>query len=126
MPVTRILHIDDDEDDHEIFATALSAASTDIELLFIDNAMDALQDLLTATAYPDIIFLDLNMPEMNGQQLLIEIKKHERLKNIPVIILSTSSHKPTIELTRELGAKDFFTKPDRFEDLVLMLKKVLN
>jgi CheY-like chemotaxis protein len=126
MAVTKVLHIDDDEDDHEIFATALSEATTDIELLFIDNAREALQDLLTATEHPDIIFLDLNMPEMNGQEFLIEVKKHDKLKHIPVIILSTSAHKVTIELTRELGAKDFFTKPDKFEDLVLILKKVLN
>ncbi|MBO9564022.1 MAG: response regulator [Niastella sp.] len=122
----RILHIDDDEDDHEIFATALSEASTGIELSFIDNARDALQNLMLASQYPDIIFLDLNMPEMNGQQFLMEIKKQDKLKNIPIIILSTSSHKPTIELTREAGAKDFFTKPDKYEDLVKMLKKVLN
>ena len=126
MPVKRVLHIDDDEDDHEIFATALSEVSTDIELLFINNSREALQKLLLSSSQPDIIFLDLNMPEMSGQELLVELKKHQQLGHIPVIILSTSSHRPTMELTKQSGATGFYTKPDKYEELVEILKKLLN
>jgi CheY-like chemotaxis protein len=73
----------------------------------------------------DVIFLDLNMPEMNGQQFLSEVKKHERLRTIPVIVLSTSSHLPTIEIVKELGALDFITKPANFKELIQILKNVL-
>jgi CheY-like chemotaxis protein len=64
------------------------------------------------------------MPIMSGQQFLIEIKKENELKNIPVIILSTSSHTSAIQQAKALGAKDFFSKPDKFEDLIFLLKSV--
>jgi len=111
MPIQKVLHIDDDEDDQEIFSSALMQAGNDIDLKAIDNARIALQELSAEKLHPDLIFLDLNMPEMNGQQFLSEIKKNESLKHIPVIVLSTSSHRATIDLTKDRGAKDFITKP---------------
>jgi len=62
---------------------------------------------------------------MNGQQFLLEIKKSPELSSIPIIIFSTSAHLPTILLTRELGAQDFITKPDKFDDLVDILRSFL-
>jgi CheY-like chemotaxis protein len=126
MPIRKVLHIDDDEDDQEILSSALLQAVTGVELQSISNARKALQQLSADSAHPDIIFLDLNMPEMNGQQFLSEIKKNNKLKHIPVIVLSTSSHPPTISLTKDLGAEDFITKPDSFDDLVQILRNVLN
>jgi CheY-like chemotaxis protein len=126
MPIRKVLHIDDDEDDQEILSSALLQAATGVQLESISNARKALQQLSADTLHPDIIFLDLNMPEMNGQQFLSEIKKNNKLRDIPVIVLSTSSHPPTISLTKDLGAEDFITKPDSFDDLVHILKTVLN
>jgi CheY-like chemotaxis protein len=62
---------------------------------------------------------------MNGEQFLAEIKKQEALKAIPVIIFSTSSQPNTIQLTKDLGAADFITKPDRYQELVKLLKAFL-
>jgi len=121
----KVLHIDDDEDDHEIFAAALSEATANAEVVFIDNAREALHKLTIKDVQPDIIFLDLNMPEMSGQEFLYEIKKHKNISHIPVFVLSTSSHKPTIELAKEAGASGFFTKPERLEDMVGILREVL-
>ncbi len=121
-----MLHIDDDEEDHEIFASALLEANPDVEVVFADNAREALETLENTENHPDLIFLDLNMPGMTGQEFLLAIKKHPQLKNIPVNILSTSSHKPTIELVKEHGAKEFITKPDNYQDMVNILKKELN
>jgi CheY-like chemotaxis protein len=126
MSIRKILHIDDDEDDQEIFASALAIAGNTVQLTAVDNPRTALHQLLLKHLDPDVIFLDLNIPEMNGQQFLVEMMKHEHLKAIPVIVLSTSSHAPTMEMVKELGAKDFITKPDLFDDLVLILKKILN
>lgn len=121
MLYTHILLIDDDEDDQEIFLSALHVAACDIACTVQCSALDALQQLAAKRLTPDLIFLDLNMPAMNGQQFLVEIKKHDILRDIPIIILSTSSHAATIELTRELGAMDFITKPDKFNELVAIL-----
>ena len=125
MIYKNILLIDDDEDEHEIFVTALQAISDKVNFIAMNNAQEALAKLLSQAIEADVIFLDLNMPVMTGQQFLVEIKKRESLKNIPVIIFSTSAHFATIELTKELGAADFITKPDKFDDLLMTLKSIL-
>jgi CheY-like chemotaxis protein len=125
MLYQNILHIDDDSDDQELFLTAISQVSPDFNCVALSDATEALQQLKERTITPDVIFLDLNMPVMNGEQFLVEIKKDEALKNIPVIIFSTSSQPHTIKLTKELGASDFITKPDRYQELVKLLRSFL-
>lgn len=125
MAYKHILLIDDDEDDQEIFLTALGKIDRSIICTATDNAREALEMLITRKISPDLIFLDLNLPLMNGQQFLVEIKKEKTLSKLPVVILSTSSHRATIELTRELGATDFHSKPDNFKDLIEIIKSVL-
>src|SRR3982751_6890989 len=103
--------VDDDIDDHEIFKSALAKVDADLELLTATNGYEALDVLLASNPLPDYIFVDLNMPRMGGLQFLKEIKQTETLKNIPVIIYSTSSNPGDIAKTRELGAVSFITKP---------------
>ena len=122
---TRILLIDDDVDDQEIFLTAISRLPKPLDCTALGNARDALHQLKEKHLSPDLIFLDLNMPIMSGQQFLVEFAKHEHLVHIPVIVLSTTSHEPTIQATRDLGASDFITKPNRFDDLVSRLHSVI-
>jgi CheY-like chemotaxis protein len=92
--------------------------------MIAENGQDALKKL--SGYHPDVIFLDLNMPLMNGRQFLEEIKKKDGLSHIPVIILSTSSDKSTIEDTRRLGARDFITKPDKLSAWEARLKEVFS
>jgi len=125
MPYHNILLIDDDPDDHEIFLSALEMVSANVGFTGLKSAGEALQKLAAKNIIPDVIFLDLNMPLMNGQQFLQEIKKNEDLRAIPVIIYSTSSHSKIIQQTKELGADDFITKPDKLDDLRLILKSVI-
>jgi len=125
MPYQNLLLIDDDEDDQEIFITAVKTISSSVVCTAFADATKALEKLSRKEITPDVIFLDLNMPIMNGQQFLVEIKKRKDLQNIPVIIFSTTSHPPTIQLTKELGAHDFITKPGLYNELVNMLKPLL-
>ena len=125
MPFQNILHIDDDADDHEIFNSALRKVNNAINYTALTNARNALTSLIAKKLRPDVIFLDLNLSEMSGQQFLVELKKSESLRHIPVIIFSTSSHSGTIELTKELGAYGFITKPNSFDRLVQILSSVL-
>jgi CheY-like chemotaxis protein len=122
----NILHIDDDADDQEIFTSALQSLSESVVCTAFSNAREALDQLTLNTLKPDVIFLDLNMPIMSGQEFLKQVKKLDATKHIPVIIFSTSSNKSTIALTKELGAIDFITKPNRFDQLVDILKPIIN
>lgn len=125
MLYQNILLIDDDEDDQEIFLTALECTRKPVHCTVLDSARKALNQITKGELETDLIFLDLNMPLMNGQQFLAEIKKDDKLRKIPVVILSTSSNAATISQVKQLGACQFFTKPGRFEDLVAILEKVL-
>jgi CheY-like chemotaxis protein len=125
MHYKNILLIDDDDDDQEIFLEAAAEVSTTAICTALSDATLALQKLIKQELIPDVIFLDLNMPVMNGQQFLTEIKKIPALKHIPVIIFSTTSHVPTIKITKELGAFDFITKPDKYDTLVSILTKLI-
>jgi CheY-like chemotaxis protein len=125
MLYQNLLLIDDDEDDQEIFMTAASEASHRVNCIALFDAREALQKLSDRELIPDVIFLDLNMPIMNGQQFLVEIKKQHELRHIPVIIFSTSSNRNTITTMKELGATDFITKPSLYDELVNILKQML-
>jgi CheY-like chemotaxis protein len=118
--------VDDDIDDHEIFKSALAKVNENLELITAANGYEALNILSTANTLPDYIFVDLNMPRMGGLQFLKEIKKTDKLKNIPVIIYTTSSNPVDVVKTKELGAVSFITKPSRFSELCSLLRSLIN
>ncbi len=119
--------VDDDADDQELFMEAVSEVDNSIKCLSSSDCEEAL-DLLKnkKIALPDMIFLDLNMPRFNGKQCLAELKKQAHLRNIPVIIYSTSSEKRDIDETTRLGAAHFLTKPNNFEELCEALTYVIS
>jgi CheY-like chemotaxis protein len=118
---------DDDEDDRMLFSEALMEINPSIKCIMAKNGEEALF-LLTNGLFelPDYIFLDLNMPVMNGLRCLAEIKKSAQLKNIPVVVYSTSSKKEYEEESRNLGAMNFFIKPPDFTGLTNYLKTFLS
>lgn len=127
MPLyKRLLLIDDDEDDRSFFLEALSSIDPEISCTTAENGQDALDKLLSENPRPEVIFLDLNMPLMNGRQFLEEVRKNKQIPNIPVVILSTSSDVETKRQTSRLGAKYFITKPDKLSAWETMLKEFLD
>src|SRR6187401_44920 len=97
-----ILMIDDDEDDQFFFTTALLDVDPSIKLVTALNGLKGLEYLKNTKILPDFIFLDINMPCMNGKECLMEIRKDSRLAEIPVIMFSTSP--PELEETILLKA----------------------
>jgi CheY-like chemotaxis protein len=106
--------IDDDIDDQEIFLSVLQEVAPSIRCFTASNGQEAINKLTSAEIKPDLIFLDLNMPLMNGKQFLKACGLLEECRDIPVIILTTSSDRKSMEETRQLGARDYITKPDKF------------
>jgi CheY-like chemotaxis protein len=125
MSYKHILLIDDDDDDQEIFLSAMEELEFSVMCTVLSSAESALSKLETKQTIADLIFLDLNMPIMNGKQFLKEIMKNEELRHIPVIVFSTSSQQETIQETKKLGAHDFITKPTKFSDLKNILKSII-
>jgi CheY-like chemotaxis protein len=112
------LLVDDDSDDTFLFNQVLLEVDPAIQLITANDGEEALRKLNAAgQVLPDIIFLDLNMPRMDGKQCLFELKQDERLQQIPVIMYTTSSHSRDIEQTMLLGAACFITKQSDFKSL---------
>ena len=126
-PKRTFFIVDDDIDDQDLFIEAVNEVDDSIECMSASNCEEAL-DLLKnkKIGKPDMIFLDLNMPKLNGKQCLAELKKEAHLADIPVIIYSTSSEKRDIEETSRLGAAHFLTKPNKFEELCKAISYVVS
>jgi CheY-like chemotaxis protein len=119
MPVGKnILLIDDDADDRELFCEALEMIAPDFLCHTALNGKRAVAALAKKElAVPDLIFLDINMPMMNGWQFISFLKQQEEYREIPVIMYSTSSHPEDLEKARQAGAFCFFSKPHNFNAL---------
>jgi len=122
--IKKFLLTDDDRDDREMFSEALASIAPDIVYRWAEDGRQALQ-LLSSNDKPDILFLDINMPVMNGWELLHNLKKDNNYNDIPVIIYSTSSEQRDKEIAKDLGALCFVTKPDNFRLMKSILKVVV-
>jgi response regulator of citrate/malate metabolism len=107
----KCLIIDDDADDQEIFIMTMEKVNTDVQCYTSDNGVEALHMLETKALIPDYIFLDVNMPKMNGIACLKQIKNLPHLKRTKVFMYSTTSEGSTVEESTKLGATDFIIKP---------------
>ncbi len=121
----RILLVDDDADDQLYFRDAINELNNSLECEIANNGHEALLQMKIPPP-PDLIFLDLNMPVMNGYECLAHLKKEEQYKHIPVVIFTTSKDSHEIDRVREMGAHLFFTKPTNFSTLCTKLDKILD
>jgi CheY-like chemotaxis protein len=124
--IRDILLVDDDPDDIDLFQEALNEVDSLVNFHSARNGVKALEFLLTPpTITPDLIVLDINMPEMDGWRCLTELKQTPLLKQIPAIMYSTSVTKTDASKASDLGALGIYKKPERFEELIHLLKSIL-
>jgi CheY-like chemotaxis protein len=123
---SSLLFIDDDNEYLSFYAEAISSLSLPIRIDTDEDATTALNKLNTREMQPDLIFLDLDMPIMSGQDFLRSIKATIPLSTIPVIVMSTSSETKTIQEVKSLGAMDYFVKPNSFYEIQAIFKKLLS
>lgn len=107
----QCLLVDDDLDDQEIFLMTLEKINKNIKCLTANDGVEALSLLTQNSFVPDYIFLDVNMPKMNGIECLRSIKNIERLNDCKIFMYSTTSETSVLEKSKKLGATDFIVKP---------------
>ncbi|HEX8061385.1 MAG TPA: response regulator [Cyclobacteriaceae bacterium] len=116
--------IDDDPEDIELFIDAVRVIDRSYTCLTAVDGYEALRKL--AIMVPDYIFLDINMPGMNGRETLEHIRRDDRLNEVPIYILSTSKDLREAASCLQLGATKWIVKPSTFGELVNGLKDVLS
>ncbi|QJW90654.1 response regulator [Spirosoma taeanense] len=121
----QILLIEDDQDDVELFLYALRATCMACTLNVVRQGNEVMPYLQSVSQRPDVIVLDLNLPMVNGRELLTQIKADPDLKVVPVAILTTSSAPEDRLYCLQAGANDFITKPTTIEELGSVVKTVI-
>jgi CheY-like chemotaxis protein len=122
----KILLADDDSDDCLFFRKALEELLLPAHLTTVPDG-EQLMNYLSENSenLPDILFLDISMPRKNGLDCLSEIKQNKKLKDLPVVILSTSNSKDTISMVFEIGAHVYIHKPGDFTQLKQVIHHAL-
>jgi len=121
----NILLADDDKDDCELFKDALSELPLNTMLTTVYDGDQLMTLLLEAVRLPHVLFLDLNMPRKNGFQCLSEIKHHPDLKDLIVVIFSTSFEQYIAGDLHKNGAQHYIRKPAEFDTLKKVIYQAL-
>jgi CheY-like chemotaxis protein len=123
----QIFLAEDDADDRMFFEDALKELSIPTNLTIAYDGAELMSKLETIMdpPPPDVIFLDLNMPRKNGFECLTEIKQTPKLKDIPVVIFSTTASDHVVDKTYQQGATYYICKPHSFSELVKVIDTVL-
>jgi len=125
-----ILLAEDDPGDQELTRRALEEGSISSELHVVEDGEQALDYLLRRGDYadparsprPDLFLLDLNMPRIDGGQVLHEMKFHPECAGIPTVVLTTSRQEEDIIRSYDLGVKSFITKPVEFDEFIRVVR----
>jgi len=128
MAESFILIAEDDADDRFLLQTAFSENGFSDELHFVPDGVELMRFLKDhpEERQPNFILLDLNMPKKDGREVLGEIKAHPRLKQIPVVIFSTTNNEQEMRRCYQLGANSYITKPNSFGHLLEVIAQLRN
>ncbi len=121
----KILLIEDDQIEVMKLKRATAKLDLDITLLEAKNGEEALVLLKNYQNLPDLIFLDLNMPKINGIEFLNILKKDDTLKYLPTVILTTSNNRKDVLECYKVGVAGYILKPLKYEKYVDKINKTL-
>lgn len=124
-PAPLILYAEDDHDDFESVKEALEQITGNYRLLQANNGSEAVAYLEGGGDLPNLIVLDLNMPVMDGKEVLTWLKQSERFRDIPVMVFTTSSREEDVKLCQKHGCT-FFRKPTLYRDLLHVAQTMLH
>lgn len=125
-----VLMADDDQEDRMLAYDALKESGLEDRIRFVCDGEELIDYLLRRGQYadpaksprPNLILLDLNMPRKDGREALHEIRKHDELKQIPIVVFTTSTAEEDIWKTYDLGVSSYVSKPRTFTGLVQLMK----
>jgi len=116
-----ILLVDDSESDVKLFILAHRANKSTATIMVARDGQEALDSLIQSETLPQLVLLDINMPRVNGFDVLEQLRADERTRLLPVIIFSSSHQKGDVERAHRLGANACLTKPMGFYNLCQFL-----
>lgn len=125
-----VLIAEDDPDDRYLLESALKDSNIFEGFKFIENGVLIMEHLNTLklqkenNPLPDLILLDLNMPKKDGREVLKEIKSDTILRQIPVVVFTTTKNENEISRCYEMGANSYIVKPVSYHELIKVLKAI--
>lgn len=120
-PVLRVYVVDDDPDHGLIIRRAITDAAPRTEVCMAQDGESALLELRATEHVPDLILLDINMAGLNGFDVLMALKADERLRRVPVVMLTSSALGSDVAQAYELGASGYISKPSYLHDVRAVL-----
>ncbi len=130
MDKRYILIAEDDMDDRYLMKTALEETGITEEVRYAENGVEVINCLEAVIEkngvynYPKLILLDLNMPKMDGREVLKKIKSHESYRKIPVVVFSTTKNQLEVTRCYDLGANTYIIKPVSYDSLVETIRQI--
>jgi len=132
MPPSTVLHVEDDPNDVLLFQHACRKAGAALHLESVTDGEDAVAYLSGNNDFadrekhplPSLVLLDLKMGRLNGFDVLTWMRKEERFRRVPVIVLTSSNHDADVKRAYDLGANSYLVKPVNFDSLVELVKAI--
>ena len=121
----KVYLVDDDSEEAELFRDAAARVHDRVEVIWYDNVMDAFDALTGQEKQPDFVFLDLNIPQVTGKDLLKMLRENTVTAHVPVVIYSTSISRRDIEETSLYNVRSYLQKPEDFTSLCSKLAELL-
>jgi CheY-like chemotaxis protein len=119
LPRKKILIVEDNEDCRELQACVIRRLG--YVVIEADNGAAAIEEALAG--HPDLILMDLGMPKMNGEDVIVQLKNQPSTKDIPVIVCTAYGPGPRVDRARDAGAVEILHKPFKFSELQNLLRK---
>lgn len=130
MNKSFILIAEDDADDRYLMKTALAETGITEEVKYVENGVEVINYLESIieengeTNYPKFILLDLNMPKMDGREVLKMVKSNAVYRKIPIIVFSTTKNQLEVKRCYDLGANTYIVKPVSYDTLVATIREI--
>lgn len=126
IPPIHLLLIEDDLDDIDLLADTLQSQGVSYTMDMLNDGQTAVDHVRSGSSLPDLVILDFNLPKIHGRDVMLEIKSLPAYKEIPLLVLTTSSAPADIEFARLHGVDKYMTKPSTLEALRAVIDTIVS